>query len=780
MRVKLLVDNPRLSEIVGVLVFLLALGLFLCLVSYSPADPSANVATDRARAQNWMGLPGAFSADLILQSLGLVGFLLPAWLAFAGWNRIRNEAAEHMLRRATGGILLVVVACCALELASPVAGALLPARWDATVRAGGVLGTVLTGESTAVLNIGGTILLLLACTAVGLYMVTSLRMRDMTGRAPDAGTAGDSPDPEEASEREGSENGEARPTPPAPARPEAARSLPATAAGKPGGGAARQPGSDGASGDPPIVPYREARDETLGASARQGSRASRGARGETRLSPETKVQKKRYQLPSAALLNPPRAGEPYDEAQLQETAQQIVGKFEEFGVGGSVNQINPGPVVTTFEFKPNRGIKVSKVVNLSEDLCLALECESVLVERIPGKATVGIEVPNRKREVIFLREVIESPAFRQAESLLTFALGKNANGRIECTDLAAMPHLLVAGQTGSGKSVMVNCVIMSILLRATPEDVRLILVDPKTVELGLYRDIPHLLTPVITDMKLATNALKNATREMDRRLQLLAEVGARNIGQYNEKIDRAGPGPARDGVSDAGSERLPYIVIIVDELADLMMVAGRQVEESIQRLAQMARAVGIHLLLATQRPSVDVITGLIKANIPARLSFLLATRVDSRTILDSMGAESLLGKGDMLFLPPGSGRRHRLHGPLVSEDEIQALVTHWKEQASPEYENGYLESEDADEEGPEDDDAGFDDPMYRDAVQLVISLGKASTSTLQRRLRLGYGRAARILDAMERDGIIGPPDGSRPREVLKRPDWLDEVSSEEA
>ena len=358
---------------------------------------------------------------------------------------------------------------------------------------------------------------------------------------------------------------------------------------------------------------------------------------------------------------------------------------------------------------------------------------------------------------------------------MTLSLGKDINGKINIGRLDSMPHLLVAGSTGSGKSVLINSLVMSILYTSTPDQVRFIMVDPKTVELGLYADIPHLLTPVITDMKKASNALKNATREMERRLKLLAEYGVRNIDQFNRKMERLRA--EREEGSPELPPDLPYIVIIIDELADLMMVEGRQVEESITRLAQMARAAGIHLILATQRPSVDVITGLIKANIPARISFRLATRVDSRTILDSMGAESLLGRGDMLFLPPGSGRMIRLHGPLVSEEEIHTVVNFWKGQARPEYKEEFLSKPDDEEdgEGAAEDDEVFDDPAYENAVRIVLEMGKASTSTLQRRLRLGYGRAARILDAMEKDGVIGPPDGSRPREVLKSPDWLLEV-----
>jgi S-DNA-T family DNA segregation ATPase FtsK/SpoIIIE len=491
-----------------------------------------------------------------------------------------------------------------------------------------------------------------------------------------------------------------------------------------------------------------------------------------------------YQLPSTALLNEPQARSAYDEQELKDIAARVKSKFEEFNVLGSVVQINPGPVVTTFEFKPEAGIKYSRITTLTEDLCLGLQAESILIERIPGKPTVGIEVPNSKREVISLRQILESEEFLQSHSRLTMSMGKDANGRIRVAALDSMPHLLIAGSTGSGKSVMINSMIMSILYKSTPEEVRMVLVDPKRLELGLYEGVPHLLTPVITDPKKATNALRNAVLEMDRRLRLLAEFGVRNIDQFNKKIRKLQEEPRK--LFEEGEEEpiddlrpLPYILIIIDELADLMMLEGRNVEESVTRLAQMARAVGMHLVLATQRPSVDVITGLIKANFPARISFRVATRVDSRTILDVMGSEHLLGKGDMLFLPPGSSRLIRVHGALVTENEINRVVDFWKEQAAPEYDQSFLvapPSEDDDSEPLEG--GGEQDPMYEDAVRVVLEMGKASTSTLQRRLRLGYGRAARILDMMQRDGIIGPPDGSKPREVLKRPDWLREVENQ--
>jgi S-DNA-T family DNA segregation ATPase FtsK/SpoIIIE len=440
-------------------------------------------------------------------------------------------------------------------------------------------------------------------------------------------------------------------------------------------------------------------------------------------------------------------------------------------------------VVTTFEFKPEAGIKYSRVTALMEDLCLGLQAESILIERIPGKPTVGIEVPNSKRELISLRQILESDEFRNSQSHLTIPLGKDINGRIKVAALDSMPHLLIAGSTGSGKSVMLNSLIMSILFKSSPDEVRMILVDPKRLEMGLYEGIPHLLTPVITDPKKASNALRNAVLEMERRLRLLASQGVRNIEQFNRKVadlaSQSIPLFEEDAAAREELQPLPYILLVIDELADLMMVEGHNVETSVTRLAQMARAVGMHLVLATQRPSVDVITGLIKANFPARLSFRVATRVDSRTVLDVMGAEHLLGKGDMLFLPPGSSRLVRVHGAFVTESETNRVVEFWKEQATPEYDQSFLIAPPEDEaEADEEEFSGERDPLYEEAVRVVLEMGKASTSTLQRRLRLGYGRAARILDHMQREGIIGPPDGSKPREVLRRPDWLDREDTE--
>jgi DNA segregation ATPase FtsK/SpoIIIE, S-DNA-T family len=483
-----------------------------------------------------------------------------------------------------------------------------------------------------------------------------------------------------------------------------------------------------------------------------------------------------FKLPPSTLLNQGEEPLAIREDMLRDEARKLVEKCAEFKVNGQVVQINPGPMVTTYEFKPDASVKYSRVAGLGDDLCLAMRAESILIERMAGTSHIGIQVPNHDRETIHLRDVIESETFAKAKSRLTLAMGKDINGRIVTADLAGMPHVLIAGSTGSGKSVAINAMIMSLLFRTTPAQVRLILVDPKRVELGMYEGIPHLFTPIITEAKLAANALRNAVREMERRLKLLASRSVRNIEQYNNKIAESGMASLFTETGEA-EEPLPFIVIIIDELADLMMLDRANVEESITRLAQMARAVGIHLILATQRPSVDVITGLIKANVPTRISFRLASKVDSRTIIDDNGAESLLGRGDMLFRPPGTSRLMRLHAPYVSEKETAAVVDFWKAQGEAEYVEGFLEAPREDRKEMEGDGSaeGDDDELFDDAVRLVFEFGKASTSLLQRRLRIGYGRAAHLIDLMERDGLVGPADGSRPRELLKHPGWLHEV-----
>lgn len=456
-----------------------------------------------------------------------------------------------------------------------------------------------------------------------------------------------------------------------------------------------------------------------------------------------------------------------------EIGRLIEERCGEFSVEGEVTAYHPGPVVTTFEFKPSAGVKYAKVVNLGDDLALALKAESIRIERISGSSTVGIEVPNRKRELITLRDIIDTEAFTASPSLLSLALGKDIHGEPLITDLAKMPHLLVAGATGAGKSVGLNSMIVSMLYKALPSQLRMLMIDPKMVELKVYEDIPHLLHPIITDPKLASHALIWAVNEMENRYRTLAECGVRNIEQYNSLLkDPDAYRRAKKLAADAPTphdEPMQYIVVIIDEFADLMMVASKDVEDSVTRLAQKARAVGIHLIIATQRPSVDVITGVIKANLPSRISFQVASKIDSRTILDTQGAEKLLGNGDMLFLPPGTARIRRLHGAYVSEHEINEIVDFVKKnQGEPRFLEEITRM--AEEKSGADGIEYLDDPKYDEAVRVVLSTGQASASYLQRRLKLGYSRAARLIEIMEANGVVGPSQGSKPREILIRAD----------
>ncbi|NPA49412.1 MAG: DNA translocase FtsK [Thermodesulfobacteria bacterium] len=461
---------------------------------------------------------------------------------------------------------------------------------------------------------------------------------------------------------------------------------------------------------------------------------------------------KGFKLPPLDLLeDPPPALKRESREELLERARLLEQKLADFGVKGRVTEVCPGPVITVYEYEPAPGVKINKIASLADDLALGLKAASVrIVAPIPGKSAVGIEVANREREIVYLKEILASEAFRKARSKLTLALGKDISGRPVVTDLAKMPHLLIAGATGTGKSVCLHAMLLSLLYKATPEEVRFLLIDPKRIELSVYDGIPHLLYPVVLEPKTATQALKWAVAEMERRYQLLEEARARNLESYNAEAE----------------EKLPYLVIVVDELADLMVVSSKEVETSLTRLAQMARASGIHLLLATQRPSVDVLTGIIKANFPARISFQVSSRTDSRTILDTGGAERLLGAGDMLFLPPGTSKLKRIHGAYVSEKEVKRVVEYWRAQGEPEYEIELaFESQEAAPEFEEEVDE-----LYEKAVELVIQTGQASISMLQRRLRVGYNRAARMIERMEKEGIVGPSDGVRPRPVLVRPD----------
>ena len=774
-------SHPRLNEAIAVVFLFTGLFVFISLASYHPFDPSWNTVAAGTKALNLTGLVGAYVSDFLLQSFGLAAYAVPVLILLLGWKWIQSSAIAAPWAKIFGALLLLASSCAAFGLGPgwrPIAG---------VIPAGGLIGTLLGDELISSLNLVGASLVVAACWIVAIYLVSSFEMSLLEGwAAVPAGWARGIAARWKAWRTERALR----------AREKAEkRALRTAVKTKQAAEPVRRAAPVSRSYEPPVpeqpeeapfvedIPIRMLEFETAAPEPVEVPPAAVPQLAARHVAVEPgRKQRTEFRLPPTDLLHEPPGRSACDTQELKEIAARIKSKFEEFNVLGSVVQINPGPVVTTFEFKPEAGVKYSRITTLSEDLCLGLQAESILIERIPGKPTVGIEVPNSKREVISLRQILESEEFHASASPLTVALGKDISGRIKVAALDSMPHMLIAGSTGSGKSVMLNSLIMSILYKATPHQVRMIMVDPKRLEFGLYEGIPHLLTPVITDAKKATNALRNAVLEMERRLKLLASQGVRNIDQYNRKVRQLQAKP-RSLFEEEGAEeeleQIPYVLIIIDELADLMMLERANVEESVTRLAQMARAVGMHLVLATQRPSVDVITGLIKANFPSRISFRVATRVDSRTVLDVMGAEHLLGKGDMLFLPPGSSRLVRVHGSYVSESETNEVVEFWKRQAEPEYDKTFLLAPPSDEEAAGDEEfEGAEDPMYQDAVRVVLDMGKASTSTLQRRLRLGYGRAARILDMMQREGIIGPPDGSRPRDVLKRPDWLEEVENQ--
>lgn len=776
-------ENKRLNELVGFLCISLAVLVALALISYSSRDASFNVSAQTADGgvtNNWMGPVGAYASDLLFQIFGFAAFLLPMAIAVLGWRWCRNRTIDSQVAPLAGYFLLLV------SLPSLLALFPFPAVRGA-IPAGGVVGSLISSELLAGFNFWGALLVAVALFFASLFMTTRFSFAGTHAWA--TGPKG----PIGAVERLGLlQKAQAR-WHDWRERREQERMRRRVEESRLSG---RKPvPSQAISKTAPLETSSTLREESEEEDAdEKDSKSSavkapifvfhRDTEKPAKKTGEPKIAKgsQNYKLPPVSLLREGERGQKLDEDELKQRARAIEAKCQEFDVEGRVTQINPGPVVTTFEFKPEAGIKYSRIISLTEDLCLALQAESILIERIPGKSTIGIEVPNDRRQTIALREIIEAPEFIHSPSKLTLAMGRDLHGRIRVTELAAMPHLLIAGSTGTGKSVFINSLMMSILFKASPDEVKLVLVDPKRLELSLYENIPHLIAPVVTDPKIASNVLRNATREMENRLKLLAQRGVRNIDQYNRTFKKEQSLSLFDSVEEPEHKPLPYLIIVIDELADLMMVDTNNVEESITRLAQMARAVGIHLILATQRPSVDVITGLIKANFPARISFRVASKVDSRTILDSNGAESLLGRGDMLYLPAGSARLHRIHGPLVSEDEISEVCDFWRDQAQAKYQEELLEapkeengkagegSGNADPDGGDD----VDDNLYQDAVRVVCDAGRASTSTLQRRLRIGYGRAARLIDLMEKDGIVGPPDGTKPREVLKNRNWMKE------
>jgi S-DNA-T family DNA segregation ATPase FtsK/SpoIIIE len=782
-------ENKRLNELIGFLCITLAILLGLALISYSPKDAAFNVsapAGDERVTRNWIGPVGAYSSDLLFQIFGFAAFLLPVAIGLLGYRWIRSRAIDSQWATLAGYVLLLMSLPSLLSLIHfpEVRGA---------VPAGGLLGSVLSHSLRSGFNFGGALVVAIALLVVALFLTTSFSFsgahawasRGPAGRAEKPGILQKAQARWHAWREEREQTRMRRAV--EERRIAGRKPVAPQIVGK----------TEEANEEPKAIHLEELGDvfKSKRAAVAEEEEKESGLKApilmlnqektEKPKKAETKIAKANanYKLPPIGLLRSGEGSQKLDEDELKMRARAIEGKCHEFDVEGRVTQINPGPVVTTFEFKPEAGIKYSRIIGLTEDLCLALQAESILIERIPGKSTVGIEVPNDKRQTIALREIVEATEFTNSPSKLTLAMGRDLHGRIRVTDLASMPHLLIAGSTGTGKSVFINSLMMSILYKATPDEVKMVLVDPKRLELSLYGGIPHLIVPVVTDPKVASNVLRNATKEMENRLKLLAQRGVRNIDQYNRTFQKQQSLSLFENAAESEHKPLPYLIIIIDELADLMMVDTNNVEESITRLAQMARAVGIHLILATQRPSVDVITGLIKANFPARISFRVASKVDSRTILDSNGSESLLGRGDMLYLPAGSARLHRIHGPLVSEDEITAVCDFWRQQAEAKYNEQLLEppKEEAEKGAEGGGEAGVaeggddvDDDLYQDAVRVVCEMGRASTSTLQRRLRIGYGRAAHLIDLMEKDGIVGPPDGTRPREVLKGRNWMRE------
>ncbi|HJP93636.1 MAG TPA: DNA translocase FtsK [Pyrinomonadaceae bacterium] len=806
----------RSNEILAILFTALGLLLALCLISaaFYPNDPSWN-SVGQAETHNWAGSIGANVAATAFQFIGLAAYLMPLLLFAAAWRRLRTNNIHRPAQRMVGLVVLVVAASALLSISQ------LHPLFDASVQPGGLLGAVVAqGLASGLSRIGATVLLI-AIAASGLLLATNfsfVRLYEIIANAIGSRFAFVGQLPErfkiwrqqrieratlrkEAKAALKAEREAARstlkqtlnltpaqrvadfmkdPFTPAPEAPpvirtEAKATEPQTNTAMAVSASAAGAGV-GVAAPPAVIPGKRSiittsdtddedfEDMVKGASVLR-IKTEAPAPAKLPFDSGRRVNYSDYGLPPLGFLNEAPPHSEQADVELLGLATRLAEKCKEFNVTGQIKHICPGPVVTTYEFKPDPGVKYSRVVSLVDDLCLALKAESIRIDRMPGKPHVGIEVPNPRRETIFLREVIESRAFQESGSKLTIALGKTIDGLNYVADLAKMPHLLIAGTTGAGKSVGVNALIVSILYRARPDEVKFILIDPKRLELGLYEDIPHLATPIIVDPKLASRSLKWAVAEMERRYRDLAGWGVRNIDGYNTEIMRRNLIKEYDDKGEPWKP-LPYIVIIIDELADLMMTSGREVEESITRLAQMARAVGIHLVLATQRPSVDVITGLIKANFPSRISFRVSSKIDSRTIIDTNGAEQLLGRGDMLFLPPGTSRLIRVHGAYIDETEIGRIVAHIKAQGPPAYDESITQSEE--EVLGLETSNGEHDELFEEALRICVEMKRASTSVLQRRLRIGYGRAAAILDMMEREGLIGQADGSRPRPVLGR------------
>ncbi len=705
------------KEIIGIFCFFLVIFTLISLLSFSPDDPSIHNAKASGEIHNLFGLLGAHLAGILIGLFGLGAFWIPLLLLLTSIHFFGDHPTKAKISTLIGGVLLVVTT-----------GSLLAVRQDSYLlfdnrfSAGGLIGIPLKSFLTKYTNITGTLIILILLWIVGFILSTGFSLITFGLRCWEWISA--IADRimtiylkwKERRERSKKFSQVDRKTKRAKAKKIKIKATTAK----------------------PIKPVPAPKQE------------------------EFKFMKtgKGFQLPSINFLEESefQIGAA-DNENLRMQSQLLEKKLEDFGVQGRVVEIAPGPVITTFEYEPAPGVKINKIVNLTDDLALAMRATSIrIVAPIPGKAVIGIEVPNTDRQVVKFKDIIASSTFEKSKSKLTLCLGKDIVGNPVVAELEKMPHLLIAGATGTGKSVALNAMICSLLYKSKPGEVKIIMVDPKRIELSSYDGIPHLITPVVTNPKKATNALFWAVREMERRYELLSEMTARNIKQYNNKVDKA----VKTADKEA-PEELPYIVIVIDELADLMMLASRDVEVALTRLAQMARAAGIHLILATQRPSVDVLTGIIKANFPTRLTFQVSSRTDSRTIIDTVGAENLLGSGDMLFLPPGTAKLQRIHGAYISENELSRITAFLRSQAKPEYDEEVTEA--AAIQSAETDDDEYDE-RYDDAVALITKNGQASISMIQRHLRIGYNRAARIIEKMEKEGIVGPSDGAKPREVL--------------
>ncbi len=753
------------AEIAGIAFLFLAVLILLSLASYSPRDPSwANASPPGTPVRNYIGRVGASLAEILLQALGAVSLLLPFALVGLGLRALRREGRRRFFLRLGGfGLLLIILA--------PLASILLQrVPWRGAVfTAGGLLGDLLAEGLHRYLNTVGSVavlaaallLLLLFSTRWSLARTLHFARRGFQSTIKDVRIHVLRRRRVKAREKMRRKVVE-KYTPPEPPPPEAAEKEKAKQA-KEAEKARRRAEKEA---------EREARREKKAAARKKEPAAPPKPAApppEKLLFPDLGRQGD-YHFPPFSLLDPGKPSEQVDKAELHEKKELIEEKLKEFGIEGTVREYHPGPVITTYEYYPAPGVKVSQVANLTEDLSLALKAESVRIQRIPGRASLGIEIPNNKREVIKLRDILQSEKFLNSPSKLTFALGKDVHGEVYTTDLGRMPHLLIAGSTGTGKSVALNALIASLLYKATPDEVKLILIDPKRLEFTLYDGIPHLLAPVINDPKKAGFVLMDTVKKMDERYRKLQSFKVRNIEQYNQ-VARQMAAEKKGRLSEEDRQNLkplPYLVIIIDELAELMMVGAQDVEFCIARLAQLARAVGIHLVMATQRPSIDVITGTIKNNFACRIAFRVPSKIDSRIILDGIGADKLLGLGDMLFLPPNEPRLIRLHCAYISMPEVQRLVKFVKEQGSPVYDERIVQ---VIKGGGQDlwEDDGERDDLYEKAVEMVLVTGTASASHLQRKLKLGYARAARIIDQMEAEGVIGPSEGSKPREILVDP-----------